>query len=86
MRKVEAERAKAEAEARAIAEEALRTYTKLKDDFLKIVHARFPDLVDLAEQALEQVSSPDVLHFLLVQVASASDETVARNILHPSAA
>jgi head-tail adaptor len=79
-------RAEIEAETRVKAAEAIQAYNKLRDDILQIVQIRFPTLVELANQKVEQISSPDVLHFLLVQVASAANETVARNILHPSAA
>lgn len=78
--------ARAETEARIKAEEAIQAYNTLRDTILEIVQTRFPELKELAEQRLERISSPDVLKFLLVQMASAANETVARNILHPSAA
>ncbi|MGI0133351.1 MAG: hypothetical protein ACREBW_00115 [Candidatus Micrarchaeaceae archaeon] len=79
-------RIRAEAEARMKAEEAIQAYHALRDTVLALVQTRFPELAGLAEQNLERISSPDALKFLLLQVASAANETVARNILHPSAA
>ena len=58
----------------------------LYEDFIQIVQARFPELTELAQQTGEQINSPDALSLLLVQVASAPNETVARHILRPSAA
>ena len=80
--RAEAERAKAEAEAKA-RESTAKT---LREDVVKIVQVRFPELADLAQQAVGQIANPDNLNFLLIQVASASNETAARYILHPSAA
>lgn len=88
--KAEAEaeaRVKEEIEARMKAEaEVAQAYNALQDSVLALVQTRFPDLKDLAEQSLKRVDSPEVLRFLLIQVASAANETAARYILHPSAA
>jgi hypothetical protein len=84
--RAEAEKAKAEALAEAEARAREVAAKTLRDDVLKIVQARFPELTELAQQAIAQISSPDALNFLLVQVASAANETTARYILHPSAA
>ena len=84
-----AERARAEANeaaaerARAEANEAAAK--TLREDVIKIVQIRFPELTRLAQRAVEQISTPDGLNLLLIQVASASSETAARYILHPSA-
>ncbi|HXR65169.1 MAG TPA: hypothetical protein VN729_04560 [Ktedonobacteraceae bacterium] len=80
--RAEAERARAEIEAKAREASA----NTLREDVVKIVQVRFPDLADLAQQAVAQIANPDNLNFLLVQVASATNETAARYILHPSAA
>lgn len=91
-------RAEAEAKARAEVERVLAEIEKAREEVkaeeaakkretvLQIVQARFPELASLAEQSIKKIDSPDVLNFLLIQVASAANETVARNILHPSAA
>jgi hypothetical protein len=80
--RAEVERARAEVEAKAREASA----NTLREDVVKIVQVRFPDLADLAQQAVAQIANPDNLNFLLVQVASAANETAARYILHPSAA
>lgn len=58
----------------------------LQKAIVNLVKARFPNLAEQAQKRVEQIDSPDVLHFLLVEVGSAANETVARPILHPSAA
>jgi F0F1-type ATP synthase membrane subunit b/b' len=89
--KAEVEKAKAEAKAEAEREvskikteveaEARQSLTALRKDVTKIVHIRFPDLTETAQRATEQIAQPDALHLLLVQVAGATNETVARSIL-----
>lgn len=73
---------KAENEAK-LREKELRT---LQEAIVNFVRARFPDLAEEAQKKVEQINSPDTLNFLLVAIGSAADETVARHILHPSAA
>ncbi len=80
--KADVERARAEAEAKA-REVAAKT---LREDVVKIVQVRFPNLAELAQQAVSQIANADNLNFLLLQVATAANETAARYILHPSAA
>lgn len=58
----------------------------LQGAIINLVRARFPDLAEQAKKKVEQLDSPDTLNFLLVEIGSAADETVARHILHPSAA
>jgi hypothetical protein len=58
----------------------------LQGAIINLVKARFPDLTEQAKEKVEQIDSPDTLNFLLVEIGSAADETVARHILHPSAA
>jgi hypothetical protein len=78
--------ARAEAQAQAQAQARQATAKTLYSDLVQIVQARFPELTELAQQTLEQITSPDALSLLLVQVASAPNETIARYILRPSAA
>jgi hypothetical protein len=58
----------------------------LQSAIVNLVKARFPDLTEQAKKRVEQLDSPDTLNFLLVEIGSAADETVARHTLHPSAA
>ncbi len=58
----------------------------LQEAIVNLVRARFPNLAEQAQKRVEQIDSPDALNFLLVEIGSAADETVARHILHPSAA
>jgi hypothetical protein len=78
--------AKADAQAEVQAKVEKAKVEIARTNFLQVVRARFPELAALAEQSIEKIDSPDMLQLLLVQVASAANETVARNILHPSAA
>ena len=78
----EAERAKAEAEAKA-REMVAKT---LREDIIRIVQVRFPELAEMARQAVAQITNSDNLNFLLLQVATAANETAARYILHLSVA
>jgi hypothetical protein len=58
----------------------------LRKDIVRIVRTRFPDLAELAQQEVEKISNADVLDHLIDQLLGAPDETVARYILHPTAA
>jgi len=60
--------------------------TALQKAIVNLVKARFPDLAEQARAKVAQIDSPDTLNFLLVEIGSAADETVARHILHPEAA
>ncbi len=51
-----------------------------------VTKARFPELVDLAQQKVTQIQQPDILNYLLEEVSSAPNEEVARWILRPLAA
>ncbi|MFL5625809.1 MAG: hypothetical protein ACJ788_09490 [Ktedonobacteraceae bacterium] len=52
---------------------------------VNVVKARFPALAELAHQKARQINKPDVLTYLIEQVSTAPDETVARWLLSPSA-
>ena len=92
--KAEAEKAKAEALEKSVAEalEKARAEARVKeieaqttrDNIVRIVQVRFPELVDLAQQAVTHIAGVDGLKLLLNQVAGANDETVARTILQLS--
>ena len=71
------------AQARA---EVRQEQNKVREDILKIVQVRFPELNELVQKVLQIISSSGALHFLLIQLAVAANENVARNILQSSAA
>jgi hypothetical protein len=50
---------------------------------VNVVKARFPALAELARQKASQINKPDVLTYLIEQVSTAPDETVARWLLSP---
>ncbi len=52
---------------------------------VNVVRARFPELTEQAKKIVEQLNNSDTLKFLLMELSSAADATVARHILHPSA-
>lgn len=58
----------------------------LQKAIVTVVKARFPMLEQLAREKAAQIDNPDVLTYLIEQISDAPDETVARHILHPSAA
>lgn len=58
----------------------------LRNAVVRIVKKCFPNLEELAQQKVAQIESPEVLSYLLEEIAGAPDEAVARYILHPSAA
>lgn len=82
----EIEKAKVEGKEEGKAEAKAAEASRIRASMLQIVQMRFPELAPLAEKSAAKIDSPDALQLLLVQVASAANETVARNILHPSAA
>ena len=45
------------------------------------VRLRFPDLTELAQQRVAQISKPDKLNLLVDQIAEAPDEDTARSLL-----
>src|SRR6266851_4123170 len=53
---------------------------------LSVVEVRFPDLTELAQQEVSKINTPDILKYLMDQLLAAPDETIARFVLHPSAA
>jgi len=58
----------------------------LRKDIMRVVGAHFPNLTELAQQEVGKINTPDVLEHLMDQLLGAPDETIARYILHPSAA
>ncbi len=58
----------------------------LQRGITSLIKVRFPNLEDLAQKEIPQIHNPDVLNRLIEEIAGAPDETVARYILHPSAA
>lgn len=79
--RIRAERARSEAigETRGELEASRRAV-------LTVVKRRFPSLAELAQQKVEQINKPDVLDYLIGEVAAAPDEDVARWVLRPIAA
>ena len=55
-------------------------------DVVTVVKARFPALVELAQEKVAQINNPDVLNYLLEEVSAASNENIARWLLRPPAA
>lgn len=58
----------------------------LQRAIVELVKARFPELVDEAQQKVDQIDNPEVLNFLLVEVGSAANMMVAHHLFRPSAA
>ena len=58
----------------------------LRTAVLSVVEVRFPDLTELAQQEVSKINTPDILKYLMDQLLAAPDETIARFVLHPSAA
>lgn len=80
------EKAITNAQAQAREEEIRKEQKRLREDIVKIVQFRFPDLTALAQETLQQIDSSDTLHFLLLHLVRAANETATRYILYPSAA
>ena len=51
-----------------------------------VVKARFPALTELAQQKVVQINTPEVLNYLLEQIAAEPDEAVVRALLRPTVA
>lgn len=79
--KAEAQAAKAEAQAAKEAE-----LTTLRKAIVNLVQVRFPNLTEQSQKKVEQLNSLDMLNYLLMEVAGAANETVARHILWPAVA
>ena len=58
----------------------------LQGAIVTIVKARFPALTELAQQKVAQINTPEVLNYLLEQIAAEPDEAVVRALLRPTAA
>lgn len=84
--KAELAMARAEAEVKVKAQVAQDTAKKLQKAMVYMVKARFPELVEMAEQRAGQIESADVLGFLLDQIESATSEAEARGLLRSPAA
>jgi len=54
--------------------------------FMLVVSARFPNLIDLAEQTTKQITNPDKLELLAQQIVKVPDEQTARWLLTSLAA
>ncbi len=52
---------------------------------VNIVIARFPTLLDLAQQRAAQIKTPEALHQVILWAATAPNEHIARFILTPPA-
>ena|SRR5215469_3168892 len=53
---------------------------------ISVVKARFPALVELAQEQALQINSPDALDLLVQKIATAPDEQMVRWLLSPTAA
>lgn len=53
----------------------------LQEGFIDIVETRFPDLAEIAEERVTQVTESTMLRLLLKAVAAAADETAAKKVL-----
>jgi len=73
-------RAESEAQGEARGEAKGRTQ-ELRMTIVAFVQARFPTLVELANQKVKRVSTPDELRHLFQQLLHAADEDVARSLL-----
>ena len=51
-----------------------------------VVKARFPALTELAQQKVAQINTPEVLNYLLEQIAAEPEEAVVRALLRPTVA
>ena len=58
----------------------------LQSAVVTVVKARFPTLADMAQQKASQINNPDILNFLLEQIAAENNEAVVRALLRPTAA
>ena len=73
-------RAESEAQGEARGEAKGRTQ-ELRMTIVAFVQVRFPTLVELANQKVKRVSTPDELRLLFQQLMTASDENAARSLL-----
>ena len=53
---------------------------------ISVVKARFPALVELAQEQAMQINSPDALDLLVQKIATAPDEQMVLWLLSPTAA
>jgi hypothetical protein len=49
-----------------------------------VVKVRFPALTELAKQKAAQINNPDILNYLVEQIAAETDETFVRGLLRPT--
>lgn len=74
-----------ESEARGIARGMAKAVTqRLQRSVIIVVNARFPDLMELAQQTVPLVDNPETLDTWLKHVAAASDEDMVRRLLSSS--
>lgn len=57
------------------------TIETLRQVIIEFVQARFPSLADLAQQKVMNVSEPQRLHKLIMQLATISNEEAAQKLL-----
>ncbi len=74
---------KAEGIAEGIAEGEVQTLRRV---LVNIVSARFPELIELAQQRADKLDGPDALEMLIQQISTAPDKNVARWMLNPTVA
>ena len=53
----------------------------LRQILIDMVNNRFPSLAQLAQQKVTSIQKPDFLRQLVLQISSASDETIAQQLL-----
>jgi len=58
----------------------------LQSAVVTIVKARFPTLTELAQKKVAQINTPEVLNYLLEQIAAEPNEVGVRALLRPTAA
>jgi len=71
---------KAEGRAEGLAEGQMQALQRV---LVNIVIARFPTLLDLAQQRAAQIKTPEALHQVILWAATVPDEHIARFILTP---
>jgi len=68
------------------ASEAKGEVQAMRRMLISVVKARFPALVELAQEQALQINSPDALDLLVQKIATAPDEQMVRWLLSPTAA
>ena len=68
------------------ASEAKGEVQAMRRILISVVKARFPALVELAQEQAMQINSPDALDLLVQKIATAPDEQMVLWLLSPTAA